>query len=117
MYVENISTQDGALEFTAMDGTRYRLDGQEQSWQEISRVPEELQYPLSSEIMNYFQRNQAGDILAGYVQFPRDEEGNINYDSFTYEHALFLADGTRIQLDLSDQEYIAAAACDERGTF
>lgn len=117
MYVENISTQDGALEFTAMDGTRYRLDGQEQSWQEISRVPEELQYPLSNEIMNYFQRNQAGDILAGYIQFPRDEEGNINYDSFTYAHALFLADGTRIPLDLSDQEYIAAAACDESGTF
>lgn len=116
-YVKDICLKDNALEFTAMDGTVYRLEEQGQSWQEISRAPEELQYPLSADTMNYYQRNQAGDILAGYILFPRDEEGNVNYDTFSYVHALFLADGTRIAVDLSEQEYISSAACDGSGTF
>lgn len=116
-YVKDICLKDNALEFTAMDGTVYRLEEQGQSWQEISRAPEELQYPLSAYTMDYYQRNQAGDILAGYILFPRDEEGNVNYDTFSYVHALFLADGTRIAVDLSEQEYISSAACDGSGTF
>lgn len=116
-YVKDICLKDNALEFTAMDGTVYRLEEQGQSWQEISRAPEELQYPLSAYTMDYYQRNQAGDILAGYILFPRDEEGNVNYDTFSYVHALFLADGTRIAVDLSEQEYISSAVCDGSGTF
>lgn len=116
-YVKDICLKDNALEFTAMDGTVYRLEEQGQSWQEISRAPEELQYPLSAYTMDYYQRNQAGDILAGYILFPRDEEGNVNYDTFSFVHALFLADGTRIAVDLSEQEYISSAACDGSGTF
>lgn len=116
-YVKEICLRDNALEFTAMDGTVYRLEEQGQSWQEISQAPEELQYPLINDTMNYYLRNQAKDICAGYLQFMRDEEGEINWDAFNYVHALFLADGTRVQVELSDQEYISSAACDESGIF
>lgn len=116
-YVKEICLRDNALEFTAMDGTVYRLEEQGQSWQEISQAPEELQYPLINDTMNYYLRNQAKDICAGYLQFMRDEEGEINWDAYNYVHALFLADGTRVQVELSDQEYISSAACDESGIF
>lgn len=116
-YVKEICLRDNALEFTAMDGTVYRLEEQGQSWQEISQAPEELQHPLINDTMNYYLRNQAKDICAGYLQFMRDEEGEINWDAFNYVHALFLADGTRVQVELSDQEYISSAACDESGIF
>lgn len=116
-YVKDICLRDNALELTAMNGTLYRLAEQEQSWQMVSQVPEELQYPLSVDIMNYFQRNQAGDILAGYIQFPKDEAGNTNYDTFTYVNVLFLTDGTRISVELPEQESISSAVCDGNGTF
>lgn len=116
-YVRDIRLGDNCLELIAWDGTLYRLEDQEQSWQLVSQAPEELQYPLSVDIMNCFQQNRAGDIMAGYVQFLEDEEGNTNYSSFTHVYALFLADGTRIPVEISEQEYISSAVCDEAGTF
>ncbi|MBD5528614.1 MAG: extracellular solute-binding protein [Lachnospiraceae bacterium] len=116
-YVRDIRLGDNCLEFIAWDGTLYRLEDQEQSWQLVSQAPEELQYPLSVDIMNCFQYNGAGDIMAGYIQFLEDEEGNTDYNSYTHVYALFLADGTRIPVEISEQEYISSAVCDETGTF
>lgn len=116
-YVEDIRLGDNCLEFIDMNGTLYRLEDQEQSWQLVSQAPEELQYPMSAGLMSCFQQNLAGDIMAGYVQFLEDEEGNTNYESYTYVYALFLADGTRIPVEISEQEYIFSEVCDEAGTF
>ncbi len=115
--VRDLSLGEDCLEFTAMDGTLYRSGDQGQSWQEVRKAPEELQHPLDVDTVSYYQRNQAGDILAGYIQFPQDEEGNVNYDVFSYVHVLFLEDGTRLTVDLSEQEYISSAVCDANGTF
>lgn len=116
-YARDIRLGDNCLELNAMDGSLYRSQDQGQSWQLVSQIPEELQEPLNQDIISYFQQNQAGDIVAGYIKFHRDEEGNFDYDSLTREHALFLADGTRIALELPQQEYVSTAACDEEGTF
>lgn len=116
-YARDLRLGDNCLELNAMDGTLYRSQDQGQSWQPVSQAPEELREPLDDDIVTYFQQNQAGDIAAGYFTFQRDAEGDSILDSMANEHVLFLADGTRIALDLPEQVYSFAAACDGEGTF
>lgn len=116
-YARDIRLGDNCLELTTMDGTLYRSQDQGQSWQLVSQVPEELREPLNQDIMTFFKQNQAGDIVAGYFKFQKDEEGNYDMGAITHEHALFLADGTRISLEVPEQGYISAVDYDEAGTF
>lgn len=109
-------TADG-VELLSRDGMLYRSQDQGQSWQFQGQVPEELREKLSMEVTSYFQQNQKGDIVAGYIQFGKDAEGNTDYDSSSYIHALFLTDGTRIPLEIPEQEYIYTAVCDGEGIF
>ncbi len=109
-------TDDG-VELISQDGTLYRSQDQGQSWQLVSRVPEKLQDRLRTGTTSYFSQNQAGDAVAGYIEFAKDEEGNINFDSSSYFHYLYLADGSSIPLELSGEGFVHTAVCDGEGTF
>lgn len=116
-YALNLRLSDGGAEVTSWDGTLYRTQDQGQNWQSVSRVPEELGEKLATGMTSYFSQNRAGDAIAGYIEFSRDEEGNVDYESSTHIHNLYLADGSLIPLELPDEEYIHSAVCDGEGTF
>lgn len=109
-------TADG-VEIFSMDGTLYRSRDQGQSWQQEGQAPEELKEQLSRGVTSYFRQNQRGDTVSGYIQFGKDAEGNTDYNVSSFVHVLFLADGTRIPLDIPEQEFISEAVCDGEGVF
>lgn len=108
---------DSGVEVVSWDGTLYRSQDQGQTWQMVSQAAEKLRERLSQGTDAYFLRNQAGDAIAGYIEFARDEEGNADYDSVSYYHNLYLADGSSVPLGLSGDDFIHTAACDGEGTF
>ena len=108
---------DSGVELTAWDGALYRSLDQGQNWQMVNRAPEKLQERLTEGTTSYFMQNQTGDVIGGYIEFFKDEEGNTDYNSYGYFHNLYLADGSVIPLDLSDGEYIHTAVCDGEGVF
>jgi len=105
------------VEIVSRDGTVYRSQDQGQSWQSAGQVPEELRERLSKGVDSYFSRNKEGDIIAGYIEYTRDEEGNVDFASYTYVHNLYLADGSRVPLKLPNEESVNMAVCDEEGVF
>lgn len=109
-------TDDG-VELIAWDGTLYRSQDQGQNWQMISQVPEKLQERMYAGTTSYFSQNQAGDVIAGYIEFSKDEEGNTDYDSYRYSHNLYLADGSIIPMELASDEFIHTTVCDREGVF
>ena len=68
-------------------------------------------------VATYYWQNNKGDVIAGYIEFGEDEEGNPDYGSAKYVHALYLADGTCIPLEVSDDEYVSGAVSDEADNF
>ncbi len=108
---------DDCLELVAWDGSLYRSQDQGQNWQMVSQVPEKLQERLTAGAESYFLRNQAGDTIAGYIEFSKDEAGNTNYDSYSHFHNLYLADGSSIPLELSGDDFIHTVVCDREGVF
>lgn len=108
------------LEMVSGDGSLYRSADQGRSWQLVSQAPAELQDALEKGTVICFRQNSAGDIVAEYLEFPTDEEGNISYENCVWQDVLYRADGSRLplQLDgLSQEESISDAACDGEGTF
>lgn len=105
------------VEFIAGDGSLYRSQDQGQSWQLVSQAPEKLRERLAQGAVLYFQQNQAGNIVAGYIEFQKDEEGNIDYEAASYVNALYLPDGSSISLMLPEEEHISWAASDGEGFF
>lgn len=116
--IQDLRIGGDGVEYLAGDGSMYRTLDQGQSWQLVSQVAsEKLKESLLVGVAQYFQQNQAGDVVAGYMEFPEDEQGNVDYNAAYYVHALYLADGSIVPLKLTDQDYISAAACDGEGTF
>lgn len=105
------------VEFIAGDGSLYRSQDQGQSWQLVSQAPEVLRERLIKVASTYYWQNNKGDVIAGYIEFGKDEEGNPDYGSARYVHALYLADGSCIPLEVSDDEYVSGAVSDEEGNF
>lgn len=66
---------DDGVELVSWDGTLYCSQDQGQTWQMVSRVPEKLQERLEAGTDSYFLLGPAGDAIAGYIEFSRDEEG------------------------------------------
>lgn len=119
-YARDLWMDGEGLEMTAADGSLYRSTDQGQSWQMIRQAPAELQDALEKGTVIYFQQNSAGESVAEYLEFPRDEEENISYENSVWRDVLYQADGNPIplQLDsLSQEETISAVACDREGTF
>lgn len=108
---------DDGVELVSWDGTLYRSQDQGQTWQMVSQVPEKLQERLEAGTDSYFLLGPAGDAIAGYIEFSRDEEGNTDYDSCSYFHNLYLADGSSFPLGLTGDDFIHTAVCDREGTF
>lgn len=116
-YGRDMRLTDDGVELVAWDGSLYRSQDQGQNWQMISQVPEKLQERLTAGAESYFLRNQAGDTIAGYIEFSKDEAGNTNYDSYSHFHNLYLADGSTIPLELSGDDFIHTVVCDREGVF
>lgn len=116
-YALEIEVSDGGVELVAGDGDLYRSQDQGRNWQLVSRIPEPLQDILGRGVARYFKRNQAGDLMVGYVEFQRDGEGNMDRGSSRYIHTLYLADGSVMPLDVPEQEFIFNAVCDGKGIF
>lgn len=116
-YALDMRLSDDGVEVTSWDGTLYHTQDQGQNWQPVSRVPEELEEKLATGVTSYFSQNRAGDAIAGYIEFSRDEDGNVDFESSTHIHNLYLADGSLIPLELPEGEYIHSAVCDGEGTF
>ena len=105
------------VEFIAGDGSLYRSKDQGQSWQLVSQAPEVLRERLMEVAATYYWQNNKGDVIAGYIEFGKDEAGNTDYASYKYVHTLYLADGSCIPLEVSDDEYVSGAVSDEEGSF
>ena len=105
------------VELIAGDGSLYRSQDQGRSWQLVSQAPEVLRERLMEVVATYYWQNNKGDVIAGYIEFGVDEEGNPDYGSAKYVHALYLADGTCIPLEVSDDEYVSGAVSDEADNF
>lgn len=116
-YALDMRLGSDGVEFIAGDGTLYRSQDQGKSWQQVSQAPEALREKLMKVATSYYWQNQTGDVIAGYIEFQKDEEGNPDYESFSYVHALYLADGSSIPLEVPDDEFIAGAVCDGEGNF
>lgn len=116
-YALDMWLSDDGVELISWDGTLYRTRDRGQNWEPVSQVPKELRERLTEGATSYFSQNQAGDAIAGYIEFSRNEEGNVDYESYTRIHNLYLADGTLIPLELPNEEYILSAVCDGEGIF
>lgn len=117
-HARDLWVDDKGLNIISSNGSLYRSQDQGQSWQLISQAPAELQDAFNKETIFYYQQNSMGGIVAGYMVFPKDESGNVSYESSFFQNVLYLSDGTKIILEqLSEQDTIHSAVCDEDGTF
>lgn len=116
-YALDIRSYGDGVELVAGDGALYQSMDQGRNWQLISTIPPQLREALRGGVARYFQWNRSGDLLAGYALFQRDGEGNIDFNSSSYVHTLFLADGSEIRLDIPEGEFVSTAVCDGNGTF
>lgn len=117
-YARNLWMDEEGLRMVSGDGSLYRSQDQGQSWQLISQAPIELRESMDKGTISYFQQNSTGEIAAGYMDFPVDENGNVSFENSFYQNVMYLADGSRIPLSqLSEQEFVFDAVCDGEGTF
>lgn len=114
---KNIWKDDEGLNVLSADGSLYHSSDQGNNWQMVSQAPAELKEAMKKGTISYFQQNSLGEIVAGYLYFPADENGNTSYDNYSHQNKLYLSDDNIISLDLPESEYVYSAVCDEEGTF